>query len=98
MSDDDSYEINEDDEEYDFEYSDDGGSSQNSEVDAENAYYNAKGMKEDGLEEAAKAFLKVVEDEEVRIKACVVAQEDERRVVDADMSTILLAAPPHQPQ
>lgn len=63
MSDSDEYEINDSDEEYDFEYSDDGGSSQNSEVDAENAYYNAKGMKEEGLEEAAKAFLKVVEEE-----------------------------------
>ncbi|GMH72467.1 hypothetical protein TL16_g05922 [Triparma laevis f. inornata] len=63
MSDEDSYEMNEDEEEYDFEYSDDSGSnSSNSSV--ENSYYNAKGLKDDSLPSACTAFLKVVIDEE----------------------------------
>jgi hypothetical protein len=49
-------------EEYDFEYSDE---DENSEVDAdsENSYYNAKGLKEDSLDDATAAFLKIVNKE-----------------------------------
>ena len=63
MSDSDEYSIHEDSEEYDFEYSDDGQSDAGSDVDAENAYYNAKSLKEDSLSDAATAFTKVVSDE-----------------------------------
>ncbi|CAI5438728.1 unnamed protein product [Caenorhabditis angaria] len=53
----------EDDEDYGFEYEDDSGSEPD--VDMENQYYTAKGLRSDGkLDEAIKAFEKVLELEE----------------------------------
>ena len=47
---------------YDFSYSSSGESSVD--ADSENAYYNAKGLKETSLDSAAKAFWEVVHKEE----------------------------------
>ncbi|KAJ3094373.1 COP9 signalosome complex subunit 2 [Phlyctochytrium planicorne] len=51
----------EDEEEYDFEYEEDDG--EEPDVDLENKYYGAKGMKEDSLESAIKEFQAVVDAE-----------------------------------
>ena len=53
-----------DEENYDFEYSDDGGNDGSVDADVENQYYNAKGLKEDDIDGATKAFHGVVEREE----------------------------------
>lgn len=46
-----------------FEYTDEEEEADGVEVALENAYYNAKGLREDSLEEAAQAFEEVVSKE-----------------------------------
>ena len=57
MSDDDFMQAS--DEEYDFEYEDDGEDDDSGDVDTENKYYNAKQMKSTEPEEAIQEFLGV---------------------------------------
>ncbi|GMH99899.1 hypothetical protein TrVE_jg6092 [Triparma verrucosa] len=93
MSDSDSYEMNEDEEEYDFEYSDDDASN-TSDIDSENSYYNAKGSRDDSLSSGIAAFLAVIKTEESGEKTvwgfkslkqlikCYYKQEDFKEMVE----------------
>jgi COP9 signalosome complex subunit 2 len=62
MSDEDeySYEYDDDDMEDNFEYTDEEEEADDGEVALENAYYNAKGLRETDLDEAAEAFEQVI--------------------------------------
>jgi len=63
MSDDEEYEYEYDDDasmQDEFEYSDDGEQQDDKEVELENAYYNAKGMRDESIKEAAEAFEDVI--------------------------------------
>ncbi|KAF9055883.1 PCI domain-containing protein [Panaeolus papilionaceus] len=63
--DDDDAEYMQEDEDYDFEYSDgDEAADESGTVDVENMYYTAKSKKEDNPEEAIKEFRSIVEHEE----------------------------------
>ncbi|KAF8512368.1 PCI domain-containing protein [Hysterangium stoloniferum] len=62
--DDDDAEYMQEDEDYDFDYSDDGeDANESGSADVENQYYTAKSMKEDNPEGALKAFKQIVETE-----------------------------------
>ncbi len=66
MSDNESYEYDDDadeDMEDNFEYTDEEEEADDAEVALENAYYNAKGLREDSLEEAVQAFEEVITSE-----------------------------------
>lgn len=64
MSDDEEYEYDDDASMQDeFEYSDNGEEGDNHGVELENNYYNAKGLREDDLTEAAAAFEEVIKQE-----------------------------------
>lgn len=66
MSDNDSYEYDDDadeDMEDNFEYTDEEEEADDAQVALENAYYNAKGLRETSLEEAAEAFEEVISSE-----------------------------------
>jgi COP9 signalosome complex subunit 2 len=67
MSDEESYEYDDDADEDmaedNFEYTDEEEEADDAEVALENAYYNAKGLREDSLEEAAQAFEQVITSE-----------------------------------
>jgi COP9 signalosome complex subunit 2 len=77
MSDDDEYEYEYDDEDDDnnmeeenqFEYTDEEEEQDDSEVALENAYYNAKGLRENNMEEASKAFEQVIRQEREQLRA-----------------------------
>lgn len=59
MSDNDDFMQDSEQEDYDFDYEDDDDEDQGGDVDIENKYYNAKGMKADSPEEAIEEFLGV---------------------------------------
>jgi COP9 signalosome complex subunit 2 len=66
MSDNDSYEYDDDadeDMEDNFEYTDEEEEADDAEVALENAYYNAKGLREDSIEDAVQAFEEVITSE-----------------------------------
>lgn len=70
MSDDeDEYEYDDDMEEEQFEYTDDEEEQDDGQVALENAYYNAKGMRETDSGEAAKSFQGVIEMEKSELAA-----------------------------
>ncbi|BFZ55737.1 hypothetical protein PYCC9005_002778 [Savitreella phatthalungensis] len=62
MSDDDDFmqDSDADDEQYDFEYEDDGSDEEGGDIDLENRYYNAKALKEDDPKAAIDALREVV--------------------------------------
>jgi hypothetical protein len=67
MSDNDSYEYDDDadeDMEDNFEYTDEEEEADDAKVALENAYYNAKRLREDAIEDAVQAFEEVITSEE----------------------------------